>query len=110
MARKLLAIMCLTALLSIMPLMASAQDEVESVCLVTDVGRVNDGTFNQYAYDGMLRAADEFDLDTTFIETTAQTDYAANIETCVSEEFDIIVTVGFLITDATHAAAEANPD
>jgi basic membrane protein A and related proteins len=110
MARKLLAIMCLTALLSVMPLMASAQDEIESVCLVTDVGRVNDGTFNQYAYDGMIRAADEFDLDTTFIETSAQTDYAPNIETCVSEGFDVIVTVGFLIGDATHAAAEANPD
>jgi basic membrane lipoprotein Med (substrate-binding protein (PBP1-ABC) superfamily) len=58
----------------------------------------------------MLRAADEFGLDNTFIETAAQTDYANNINTCVSEAYDIIVTVGFLITDATHAAAEANPD
>lgn len=91
-------------------MMAMAQDEVESVCLITDIGRINDGTFNQFAYEGMERAADEFDLDSTFIETTAQTEYQNNINTCVSEEYDIIVTVGFLITDATHAAAAANPD
>lgn len=111
MARKLFAIICLTALLSVMPLMASAQDaEIESVCLVTDVGKVNDGTFNQYAYEGMERAADDYDLDTTFIETTAQTEYQNNINTCVSEGFDAIVTVGFLIGDATSAAAAENPD
>jgi len=83
---------------------------VESVCLVTDVGRVNDGTFNQFAYEGMVRAAEEFGLDNTFIETQAQTDYATNINTCVSEGFDVIVTVGFLIADATLEAATANPD
>jgi basic membrane lipoprotein Med (substrate-binding protein (PBP1-ABC) superfamily) len=81
-----------------------------SVCLVTDVGRINDGTFNQFAYEGMVRAAEEFGLDNTFIETQAQTDYDANINSCVSEGFDIIVTVGFLIADATLAAATANPD
>lgn len=81
-----------------------------SICLVTDVGRVNDGTFNQFAYDGMTRAVAEFGLESTFIETQAQTDYDANIGTCVSEGFDIIVTVGFLIGDATLAAAQANPD
>ena len=82
---------------------------VESVCLVTDVGRVNDGTFNQFAYEGMLNAANDFGLENTFIETQAQTDYDTNINTCVQEGFDVIVTVGFLIADATRAAAEANP-
>jgi basic membrane lipoprotein Med (substrate-binding protein (PBP1-ABC) superfamily) len=81
-----------------------------SVCLVTDVGKVNDGTFNQFAYEGMVRAAEDFGLETTYIETTAQTDYAANINTCLSEGFDIVVTVGFLIADATLAAAQENPE
>ncbi len=81
-----------------------------SVCLVTDVGRVNDGTFNQYAYDGMMMAVEEFDLESTYIETQAQTDYETNINTCVDEGYDAVITVGFLIADATLAAAEANPD
>jgi basic membrane lipoprotein Med (substrate-binding protein (PBP1-ABC) superfamily) len=91
---------------------AEAQEmaPIESVCLVTDLGRVNDGTFNQFAYDGMVQAVEEFELDSTFIETQAETDYAANIDTCVQEGYDAIVTVGFLIADATLAAAEANPE
>jgi basic membrane lipoprotein Med (substrate-binding protein (PBP1-ABC) superfamily) len=92
-------------------LTAAAQDPlIESVCLVTDVGRVNDGTFNQFAYEGMERAVEDFDLESTFIETQAPTDYEANINTCVDDGYEAIITVGFLLTDATVAAAAANPD
>jgi basic membrane lipoprotein Med (substrate-binding protein (PBP1-ABC) superfamily) len=90
---------------------AVAQDPlIESVCLVTDVGRVNDGTFNQFAYKGMVDAVEDFDLDSTYIETTNQVDYATNIQTCVDSGYDAIITVGFLIFDTTLAAAQANPD
>ncbi len=99
----------LLLVLSIAPL-AMAQDGVETLCLVTDLGRVNDGTFNQSAHEGAVAAADEYDLEYKFIETQAETDYSANIQTCVDEGFEVIITVGFLIADATWAAAEANPD
>jgi basic membrane protein A and related proteins len=90
--------------------LTAAQDEITSVCLVTDIGRVNDGSFNQSANDGMMRAAADFNLDTTYIETQAQTDYEANLQTCIDNGYDIVVVVGFLIYDATIAAAKANPD
>lgn len=107
--RKLLVGLCvLVALVAVAP--AMAQMNIESVCLVTDIGRVNDGTFNEYAYNGMVQAAEDFDLDSTYIETQSETDYEKNIATCVESGYDIIVTVGFLIADATKAAAEANPD
>lgn len=109
MSKKIFLIAVIAILLVGMLPTASAQ-EITNVCLVTDVGRINDGTFNQYAYEGMIAAADDLELETTYIETTAQTDYANNIDTCVQEGYDIIVTVGFLIADATVAAAEANPD
>jgi basic membrane protein A and related proteins len=99
----------LTLIIGIVPAV-SAQDGIETVCLVTDIGRINDGTFNEYAYDGMMKAVEEFDLDSDFIETQNEADYEPNINTCVGEGFDVIVTVGFMITDATVAAAEANPD
>lgn len=107
---NILMVMGLFALI-VAPLMTvSAQEPlIESVCLVTDIGSVTDGTFNEFAYDGMELAAEDLGLTTHFIETTAQTDYAANIQTCLDEEFDAIITVGFLIADATWAAAEANP-
>ncbi len=96
-------------LLAITP--ALAQPEIDAVCLITNEGgRVNDGTFNTFAYDGMLRAAEDFGLDNTYIETVAATDYASNFEACISEGYDVIVTVGFLITDATLQAAKTYPN
>lgn len=110
MTKKSLILLVLFALIvSVVP-MVSAQGDIESVCLVTDLGRVNDGTFNQFAHEGAVDATDDFDLDYDFIETESEVDYEANIQTCVDEGFDIVVTVGWLIQDATMVAAEANPD
>ena len=111
MNRNVAFLLTLALLASLLPtLPALAQDPlIESVCLVTDVGRVNDGTFNQSGYEGMLAAAEAFDLTSTFIETTSQVDYTSNIQTCIDAGYDAIITMGFLIADATLAAAQANP-
>src|SRR5258706_546894 len=109
----LILLMVAIAMLSVVPaLTVSAQDSslIDNLCLVTDIGKINDGGFNQFAYEGGKKAADEFGLNYKYIETVAQTDYAKNIDTCVSEGFKAIITVGFLIADATGAAAKANPD
>ncbi|MEM9954275.1 MAG: BMP family ABC transporter substrate-binding protein [Chloroflexota bacterium] len=87
----------------------SAQDGITSLCLVTDLGRVNDGTFNQFAHDGASQVTEDYQLDYDFIETESEADYENNINTCIDDGADAIVTVGFLIQDATAAAAEANP-
>ncbi|MBI3943726.1 MAG: transporter substrate-binding domain-containing protein [Chloroflexi bacterium] len=92
------------------PTQAAASASKYRVGLVTDVGKVNDGTFNQYAYEGMLKAAKDFKLDNAFIETTNQADYTKNVQSLVSEGFNIIVTVGFLFTDASLESAMKNPN
>jgi basic membrane protein A and related proteins len=81
-----------------------------TVRLVTDIGRVNDGTFNEYAYNGLTAAEECFGFETSYIETASEADYEKNINTALEGDPDIVITVGFLITDATKAAAEANPD
>jgi basic membrane lipoprotein Med (substrate-binding protein (PBP1-ABC) superfamily) len=80
------------------------------VSLVTDIGRIDDGTFNQYSYDAMQSAADCFGFETSYIETTSEADYEKNIATTLDGDPDVVITNGFLITDATAAAATANPD
>ncbi|MGB0388157.1 MAG: BMP family lipoprotein, partial [Ardenticatenaceae bacterium] len=89
---------------------AMAEGGLKKACLVTDLGNVNDGTFNEFAYTGMVSAQEEFGIETTFIETQSETDYAKNIDTCVQEGYEAVITVGFLIADATLEAASANPD
>ncbi len=108
--KKLIVLFSLLALLLGLIPFAAAQGSAETLCLVTDIGRVNDGTFNQFAHEGAQDVADEYDLEYKFIETQAETDYDSNIQTCIDEGFEIIITVGFLIADSTYAAAEANPD
>lgn len=84
--------------------------EKMKIGLVTDVGKVDDKTFNQFAYEGMMRAAEEFDLEANYIETQQPTDYDKNIQTFAEEGYDMIVTVGFMLTDSTIKMAEKYPD
>lgn len=103
---NILLVLALLAFSIVPAFSVGAQDSlIESVCLVTDVGKVNDGTFNQFAYEGMVQVSEDYGLDSTYIETLAPTDYAANIQTCLDSGYDVIVTVGFFMTDATLAAA-----
>ena len=81
-----------------------------TVNLVTDIGKIDDGTFNQFAYEGMQGALDCFGIeDSSFIETVSEADYAANIATSLEADPNVIVTVGFLITTDTEAAANGQP-
>jgi len=79
-------------------------------CQVSDTGGIDDKGFNQNAYAGLEMAQEELGVEINFLESTAATDYERNINTFIDEGCDLIITVGFLLGDATAAAAEANPD
>ena len=88
----------------------SPYDVIDTICLVTDVGTISDGTFNQYAYEGMTALTeDSADIETSFVETLDPENYPVNIQTCLDNEADIIVTVGFALAEATLNAANDNP-
>jgi len=94
---------------------AAKADGVEApdgfrVNLVTDIGRVDDGTFNQFAFEAMEAAKDCFGFETSYIETVSEADYATNIATTLDASPNVVITNGFLIATDTLAAAEANPD
>jgi len=82
--------------------------------LVTDVGRVNDRSFNQSAWEGVKVAGDAMGLTEgegyKYIETSDSKDYADNMQQFIDNEFDVIVTVGFALGEATAAAAKENAD
>ena len=82
--------------------------------LVTDVGRVNDRSFNQSAWEGVKAAGESMGLtegeDYKYIETSDSKDYADNMQQFIENDYDVIVTVGFALGEATAAAAKENPD
>lgn len=81
-------------------------------CQVTDTGGIDDRSFNQTAWKGVQDAiADGYATeDSDYLESTSATDYETNINSWIQEGCDLIITVGFLLGDATAAAAQANPD
>jgi basic membrane protein A len=84
--------------------------ESVNVGLVTDVGRVDDKSFNQSAWEGAQQAAEELGGEANYIETTAATDYMNNIQQHINGGANVVITVGFALAEATAEAARANPD
>ena len=79
-------------------------------CMVSDTGGFDDKSFNQIGKEGLDEAAKALGVKANAVESQAETDYASNLSNLVDQGCNIIVTVGFLLADATKAAAEANPD
>ena len=78
--------------------------------VVTDVGTVNDKNFNQYSYEGAKLGAHNIGAaDPQFEVPTSSNEYAPDIQTFVSQGYNLIVTVGFNLNTDTLNAAKANP-
>lgn len=80
------------------------------VGLVTDTGGVNDKSFNQSAWAGVEKAMKELGVEGKYIESKQPTDYEKNIDQFATENYNVIVTVGFLMGDATAAKAKQYPN
>ncbi len=79
-------------------------------CMVSDSGGFDDKSFNQTSYKGLKDAAAELSIETGEVESQNTADFAKNIDSMVNADCNVIVTVGFLLSDNTLAAAKANPD
>jgi basic membrane protein A len=84
--------------------------EAVKVGLVTDIGGLNDRGFNSLANEGLEQAATELGADIRVLESESDADYIPNLSTLADEGYDLIISVGFLMGEATHQAAEAYPD
>lgn len=79
-------------------------------CMVSDSGGFDDKGFNQTALKGQTDAADQFGIQTAQVESTGDEQYADNIDQLIQQSCNEITTVGFLLGDATLAAAKKNAD
>ncbi len=90
----------------------TTSEEVEParIGLVTDIGGLNDRGFNSLANQGLERAASELGAEIRVLESKSDADYIPNLESLATDGYDLIISVGFLMGEATHTAAEAFPD
>ena len=120
MKKRILALlMCATMVFGLVACGGGSSDEGANndgaaekikVGLVTDVGGVNDGSFNQSAWEGLQKAEADLGIEVKYLESKGDADYTPNIETFVDEEYDLIICVGYMLAAATMEAAEAYPD
>lgn len=82
------------------------------VGLVTDVGGIDDKSFNQGTWEGVLRFAKDLKLgknDYKYLQSSAEADYVPNLSTFADEKLDLIVAPGFLFNNAMLEVAGKYP-
>lgn len=95
------------ALLCSLPLATNAAPL--KVGMVTDVGGVNDQSFNQSAWEGLQKTKKELGIKVSYQESKQDADYPANLETLYDAKNDLIWGIGFKMADAILIAAKQNP-
>jgi basic membrane protein A len=78
--------------------------------VVTDIGGLNDRSFNALANAGIQRAAKELGVEERVLISESNADYVPNLTQLAQQKFDLIVPVGFLMADATNTVATKLPD
>ena len=117
MREKLLSVICLIALVALVagctcgPALPEGCKQGDlKVGMVSDVGGLDDASFNENTWEGLTMADEKLDVCAKFIESQAQADYEKNITEFAEQNYDMVITVGFLLGDATAKMAVEYPD
>ena len=84
--------------------------KVMGLSLVLDEGGVNDQSFNQSAWEGALEAKEEYGIEVSYIESKGENEYLQNVETAIDQDSDLVVGVGFKLTDTIGEASKSYPE
>ena len=108
--RSLLVLVLVVVMLAATACAPAPTETAFKAGMVTDIGGIDDASFNATSWHGMELAADKLGIEVQYLESQQQTDYAANITQFLDQDYNIIVTVGFLLGDDTETFAKDNPD
>ena len=79
------------------------------VGLVTDIGGLNDRSFNQLANEGLERAKSELGAEGRVLTSAKNSDYVPNLSSLAQQRYDVVIGVGFLMSDAIDTVAKKFP-
>ena len=88
----------------------SSNDKGLKITMVTSVGGVTDGSFNQSAWEGLQKAEKDLGIKASYIESKQEADYVTNLEQAVDGGNDLILATGFPMQAALLEAAKNYPD
>ena len=107
--RKLLAIVMILALM--LPVVSLASETYE-IAMITDIGTIDDKSFNQGTWEGVEAFAKANGKSYNYYQPTAQSTeiYLTMIEQAVNAGAKVIVTPGFLFEEPIFVAQDMYPD
>ena len=88
----------------------AANNDALKITMVTSVGGVTDGSFNQSAWEGLKKAEKNLGANVSYIESKQEADYVTNLEQAVDGKNDLIIATGFPMQQALLDAANNYPD
>jgi basic membrane protein A and related proteins len=80
------------------------------VGLVTDIGGLNDRSFNQLAFQGLKRAEAQLGIQGRVLPSKSNADYVPNLSTLAEQHYDLVIGVGFLMASAMDTVASKFPN
>ncbi len=114
MKKNLLILAMAASLLMVVGCSKDASGEAEkgevTFALVTDTGGIDDRSFNQGTWEGIVRVGEELGVKTVYAQSNSDADYIPNLSTFAEDEHDIIVAPGFLFEKAISEVAKNFPD
>ena len=87
-----------------------AQNATIKIGLVTDIGGLNDRSFNHLAFLGLQRAKTSLNVETRVLTSSSGSDYVPNLATLAQQNYDLVIGVGFLMSDAVNTVAKRFPN
>ena len=88
---------------------SAPQGKKIKVGLVTDIGGLNDRSFNQLANQGLQNAVKQLGVQGRVLISKQNSDYIPNLTTLAQQKYDLIIGNGFLMADAVETAAKKFP-
>src|SRR3954451_14963464 len=79
------------------------------VGLVTDIGGLNDRSFNQLANQGLEQAKSQLGVEGRVLTSSKNSDYVPNLSSLAQQKYDLVIGVGFLMSDAMATVAKKFP-
>src|SRR6266702_7893802 len=78
--------------------------------LVTDIGGLNDKSFNHLADVGLEKAKTDFKVQGDVKESKSGDDYIPNLTDFATKKYDLVIGVGFLMQEAMGTVSGQFPD
>ncbi|MCM3127431.1 BMP family protein [Paenibacillus provencensis] len=88
----------------------SAAESSAKIGMVTDVGGVNDKSFNQSAWEALEAVNAETGAEVKYLQSKSDADYNTNLNTFVKDEYSLTWGIGFQLAEAIKTVAEQNPE